>query len=155
MWRCSNWGSFIGPFIHLRSCNLEWGARDLEVVSHWTGDFLKYLSAGGRWSSVLESVSHLLPVSWYGPEAGTIPGDLGATFVSHSRRGCQEADNESPPWPTLPVIQHSTKKNSFICFFPVFFNVLQKSVTFLCRFQNFLQYGQRYDMLWVTWRQSM
>jgi hypothetical protein len=80
--------------------------------------FLKYLSGGGRWSAVLESVSQLLPVSWEGPETGTIPVDLGATFVSHSRRGCQEAGNESPLWPTLPVIQRSTK-NSHLFFFPV------------------------------------
>jgi hypothetical protein len=94
--------------------------------------FLKYLSAGGRWSAVLESVSERLPVSWDGPEAGTIPVDLGATFSSHSRRGCQEAGNVSLEWPTLPVIQHThtQKKAPILYFFPVFLNILPKKCYF-------------------------
>ena len=88
--------------------------------------FLKYLSGGGRWSAVLESVSELLPVSWDGPEAGTIPVDLGATFSSHSRRGCQEAGNVSLEWPTLPVIQHTHKKKPIRIFLSCFKCPLKK-----------------------------
>jgi hypothetical protein len=130
--RYSNSSSFIRPFIHsiihLRgvvTLGEVWGCWEVvasELPLPEIPERRKKL-ASDPWIR-LERQS--LPVSWDGPETGTIPLDLGATLCSHNQpwvSGCRQ-------WParvahTSPDTAFDTKNSrsyiSFRCF-----NVLQK-----------------------------